>query len=106
MMIKEIKIGSRVYQINEKSDFKNPNLWGEILYREREIYIKPELCDDEKAITLMHEVLHGALFYIGSKLQKNEEIISGMANVMVMIIRENPELIKYITEHSDAVSNT
>ncbi|MFW9871922.1 MAG: hypothetical protein ACFFG0_02395 [Candidatus Thorarchaeota archaeon] len=68
--------------------------WGTIAHRERIIKISSDLCDQEKILVLLHEIVHAMLDINGR--QQNEGLCEAFSNLLFNIIRDNPILIKSI----------
>lgn len=56
------------------------------------IRVREGLAPDTERVTLMHEVLHAALFALGHR-KHSELIVDGLAYQLVQILRDNPGLI-------------
>lgn len=64
-----------------------------------EIRIRSDLAPQKAANTLLHETLHAA-FYIGDlgAEDKQERIVTVLANQLSQVWRDNPELIAFVNE--------
>lgn len=108
-MIETVKIGLIRYDVHEADRhnappdvFKSENVddWvlGEIFYGKAKIYIDDEQSEQTKPTTLMHEILHGILVQAGQyKANENEGLINALSFSLVQLIRDNPELVAYLT---------
>lgn len=110
-MIDAVKIGIITYEVAEanrttappdvfKSEKVDDWVLGEIFYGKAKIYIDDEQSEQTKPTTLMHEIMHGILVQTGQyKANENEGLINALSFSLVQLIRDNPELIAYLTEH-------
>jgi hypothetical protein len=53
---------------------------------------------DPKVIpfVLFHEVLHACITVCGGESHREEALVSGLAHVLLQVLRENPELVRYL----------
>lgn len=95
----KLKIGARNLEVNivEKID-KEGEEWGKTEYQERKIYIK-NVNYIENKITLLHEIIHISLKTLGYNKQK-EKIVSGLSGMLLQVMRDNKEIIDYLTEQN------
>jgi hypothetical protein len=75
---------------------------GLLYYRDNSIHIAKEQCQSQQASALLHEVLH-AVFYISGlssefRSQTEEKIVRALEPFLFQLLRDNPKLIKYLTE--------
>ena len=95
---KEIKIGWRVYDIEQgehRSGSCGGDLYGEINYEQNKIYIYREQDEENKRVTLLHEILHGIGFMIGNnEFRENEGLITALAENLYQVIKDNPTLFR------------
>ena len=102
----KIKIfGNAVYDIKEvdKKDLENSKVFGHINYDSHIIEISNSITDYEKAVTLIHEIIHGAFFATGRyetiPSDTIEEFCSFFSLLFVDLLNNNRELLIYINEH-------
>lgn len=92
----KVKIGWREYRIvqgEHRTADKGGDLYGEIKYEENEIYLYNRLSLDEKAVTLLHEIVHGVLYLSGRNKERNDEgLVTAISENLYQVIKENPEL--------------
>lgn len=94
-----IKVGIREYKITQDSKYINPDLWGEVDYLKRTIYLKPDQLEEEKPITLIHEILHTVFYAIGRhKLKADEGLIDALSVLFYQIVKDNPGFMDYLRE--------
>ena len=94
----KVKIGWREYAIEQgehRSGDKGGDLYGEIEYLKQTIYLYDKQSDDNKKVTMLHEIIRG-IFYISGheKWRENEELIDTIAENLYQIIKDNPDIFK------------
>ena len=100
---KRLKVGSLVYEIrvSPRAEFSADQL-GDIIYEQLLIRISADVHPKVKATVLLHEVLHAAsytrLFDQSTPDKSPEQIIESIEFSLFSILRENPEVVKYILE--------
>jgi hypothetical protein len=90
-----IKIGWRNYVINQgehKAGSDGGDLYGEIEYEKRQIYLYEKIDDDEKSVTLLHEIFHGIFFNMGNALRSDENFITALAENVYQVMKDNPNV--------------
>lgn len=109
-MIDRVKIGYLTYDVYEADHVREDGvshlpdvtddkwLCGEISYIKRCIYINGVLDEEVKKQTLLHEITHGILRNAGQHANsENEELVDGIAYGLIQVLRDNPQLIEYVT---------
>ena len=92
-MISKIKIGNKIYRVIEDDEIESLNILGNINYVKAEIKIYPKQDEQSIADILAHEAVHGMLDFMGEDdLSKSEGTVNRIANGVLMLIRDNPEL--------------
>jgi len=92
-----MKIGVIDYKITEVSGLKDGNidLNGHIIYNDMEIKLEKSLAPIPKAITLLHEILHGIIIQSGWK--HNELLIEMLSYNLYQVLKDNhKEIMGYI----------
>jgi len=91
----KIKIGWKDYTI-EKTDVSEKLLlngaicYGEIEYDDQIIRLNNSFSDEQKELTLIHEMLHGiSNMYT---LDMSEDVVTKLANALYITIKDNPNL--------------
>ena len=81
MIPKEINICGISYKVTYgKNEFEPTTQFGQIVYTKGEIMINPDMPEDLKMQTLIHEWLHGALVMLGRNTEaEDEQLINGLA---------------------------
>ena len=90
-----VKIGWRNYTITQsehRTGDGGGNLLGEITYEKRQIFLYDKLDEDEKSVTLLHEIAHGILFNMGSELRTDENFITAFTENLYQVIKDNPNM--------------
>jgi Zn-dependent peptidase ImmA (M78 family) len=93
----KVKIGWRSYTVTQgehKTGSNGGDLYGQIEYEKRQIFIYAKIDDDEKSVTLLHEIAHGILFNMGSELRTDENFITAFSENLYQVIKDNPSLFK------------
>lgn len=88
-----VKLGWRNYRIlqDEHRCSEEGDLSGEIDYANSVIYIYDKLSEDEKCVTLLHEIIHGIFYLSGRKKQMNDEpLIECLSENLYQVIKDNP----------------
>jgi uncharacterized protein YjaZ len=92
MLPSKVKISGIDYSITvaEHKDAGEENfLCGEISYHKTTIYINEEQNDQQRAATLIHEIVHGILYHMGSEMNDNEKFVEGFASGLHQVFRDN-----------------
>lgn len=94
----KVKIGWRNYTIEQgehKSGDFGGDLYGEIHYEQDKIWLYQGQSDENKIVTLLHEILHGIFYTSGNKeWRENEELITCVTENMYQVIKDNPGMFK------------
>lgn len=94
-----VKIGWRNYTIEQgehRSGDNGGDLYGEITYEKRHIFLYDKMDEDEKNVTLLHEITHGILFNMGSLLRTDELFITALTENLYQVMKDNPNMFKDI----------
>lgn len=94
-------IGSIAYQVEQREGLRGENqekLNGWIQYNNTLILLEQEMDDQVKAVTLLHEILHGVFESCGRATddQEQESEIDALAHGLFGVIRQNPDLMEWI----------
>jgi len=93
---KQIKIGWRNYIVKSCEDKRDEGgnlLNGEIDYTNHIISVDKNLSEDEKIVTLIHEMTHGIFHNQGNlKWRDNENLICAISEGLFQIIKDNPKV--------------
>jgi hypothetical protein len=109
MMPKQIKVGSQIFKVVTRDPANDGMLQEAVGYSlddQNLIVISNKLGESKKRQTLMHEILHCLkfAFYAGHyPLTKDLDtwehfFIHLYEEPLVMVLRDNPALVKYLTE--------
>lgn len=109
-MPKSVKIGSQVWEISEqKRKHAMDNHYGVTNGKDNSIVIDAELSPSMARVTLFHELLHAIRITFGGSLTPNKWTdfyeaehfwIGTYEEPVVAMLRDNPELVKYLTDES------
>lgn len=107
----EVRIGSQVWFVTEqkRKHQADPNHFGFTTMKDNTIVIDAELTASMKRTTLFHELLHAVRITFGGSFQpgKNtafdewEHFFIGLyEEPVIMLLRDNPVLLAYLTDES------
>ena len=114
-----VKVGYKDIKIKYvRPDFKKWELtdcFGEYDYRQNVISIQHDLCGQERANTIIHEIMHAAVSVSGLNQEKaalekdehEEAVVNQLTNVMMGVFRDNDWIVEMLkndlnkTEHDD-----
>lgn len=87
----------KIEQTNEPITINNEICLGDVCYDTATIRLNSKYQNRELQ-TLMHEVVHALIYERGlsDELRSNETLVNEMANGIINLIRNNPDLIEYI----------
>lgn len=101
-MVAAIKIGPITYRVleAERLDAERSGVCvGEIQYSTATIYVVPNLDPQFAPVNLLHEAIHGVLAHAGvDPATHDERVVEALAYGLVQVLRDNPELVKAITQ--------
>ena len=102
-----VKVGGREYNIHSDPDTSaltsDDGSRGVTFHERQRIHIDSTLGADVFRETLIHECIHAAwdvvgLTKAGDVAQHEEQIIKALSPTITALIRENPQLVRFITE--------
>ena len=114
MFPKSLRIYGHDYKIQKQ---KYPKLYGpngDVTHvlgfysaNEQLIAVRSDLSKrpSQEANVLLHELLHGIAYYTNAfngMPEKEEHIVDTYANGLILLFKDNPELVDYIKESCDA----
>ena len=112
-----VKVGYKDIKIKYvRPDYKKwemTDCFGEYDYRQNVIHIQHDLCGQERANTIIHEIMHAAVQVSGLNQEKaalekdehEEAVVNQLTNVMMGVFRDNPWIVEMLkndlnkTEH-------
>lgn len=110
-MIDSVKIGPEMYDVEfrqtREDGMLNDNSYGYTLEQGNLIVVAADISESKQKVTLMHEILHAArmIFEGPVKPKKKSEyeewehhFISIYENAFLMIMQDNPDLVKWLTK--------
>jgi hypothetical protein len=93
MIPSKVKISGIEYEIaiteNRKANDAGDILLGEIVYHDATIYINEEQNEQLREATLLHEIVHGILYHMGSEMNDNEKFIEGFSSGLHQVFSDN-----------------
>ena len=91
-MVDKIKIGDQNYsvRIDRGLVYDTDNI-GQIDYRKAKIRVAPELSEQLTHNVLVHEAIHGMMYFMGF-VDHEEDTVIRIANGLCMLIKDNPKL--------------
>lgn len=91
-----IKINWRTYTIiqgEHRSGDEGGDLLGEIDYEQNTIYLYREQNEENKRITLLHEIFHGIMYFMGrGDIRDDEPFITALTEQFYQVMKDNPAL--------------
>ena len=89
----KIKIGWRTYSIEQgerRFGSNGGDLYGEIQYEKGEIYLYEGQSEENKWVTLLHEIIHGIFFMTGqSEYRGNEDLTTLLSENLYQVLKDN-----------------
>jgi|TARA_B100001063_G_C16568448_1_gene454575 hypothetical protein len=113
----KVKVGYKDIKIKYvRPDYKKwemTDCFGEYDYRQNVIHIQHDLCGQERANTIIHEIMHAAVQVSGLNQEKaalekdehEEAVVNQLTNVMMGVFRDNDWIVEMLkndlnkTEH-------
>jgi len=92
MLPKKVKISGIDYHVEiaeQRNTHEGNVLQGEIVYGDATIYINEQQNEQMKEATLLHEIVHGILYHMGSELNDNEKFVEGFSSGLHQVFRDN-----------------
>jgi hypothetical protein len=107
---KDIKIK---YVRPEYKKWQMTDCFGEYDYRQNTITVQHDLCGQERANTIIHEIMHAAVQVAGLNQEKaplekdehEEAVVNQLTNVMMGVFRDNPWLVEMLKNDLDKKEN-
>lgn len=95
---------ARMADIRNESDVAHRV--GQVSFQKLEIDIDPKLAHDRQVSTILHEVLHACWQFANldnftDEKVDSEQIISGLERGVLCVLRDNPDLVAYLTDCRD-----
>ena len=97
-MFPEIKVGSKLFKIRRDEMLTtDTGCIGEIRYNRCEIILAHGLDEQTETETIAHEAVHAMLAFMGEdKINNDENSVNRIANGLMMLVADNPELFRSI----------
>ena len=100
-MIKQIMVGSKCYDIHEDKIvlLDGEQVGARFDGQTSTIVVAETLGVGTKPHALMHEIVHTILFDEGyTKENDNEKLVNDLAQQFILLVRQNPHLVKYLQQ--------
>lgn len=114
-MPKTVKIGAAVYTFDNSEENWHSRVinghvtidtWGETDHKLNQVHIRAGQSLSQEQHTVIHEVLHLIWFYSLSDSvmgqvpheDKEEYMVGALEPFMLMVLRDNPDLLEYLTQ--------
>lgn len=98
----KVKIGGHIFSIKYFETTDPSREFGSYQASANRIELQKGLSAHQERATLLHEILHGICYGSGlsGKLGKalEEDVVIAFESNLYQVIRDNPKLIKYLTE--------
>lgn len=98
MIPETVKIGWRTYTViqdEHRSGENGGDLLGEIAYEAGKIYLWDKQDEESKRITLLHEIFHGIMYFMGrGDLRRDEHFITALTENFYQVMKDNPALFE------------
>lgn len=98
--------GSRMSDI--RNDCGEGNRVGQIHFQKLEIDIDPKLAHDRQVSGVLHETLHACWHFANlidvdddKRTLTEEQVICGLERAILCVLRDNPDLVAYLTDSRD-----
>lgn len=95
-----------LYQVNklipvESRDADKREIQGQYHAKEQEIDYDQSLRPDEKANTILHEVLHALVYTMSIKFKdhdQEESVVNSMSNGIITVLKDNPDFLGWLKD--------
>lgn len=96
--MKSVRIGYRTYQVQLVKRVDKDDSYGSCSTHSGIIKIREKQNSEEKANTIIHEVLHGIWHdkVIGLSDSTEEKIVTALSNGLISLMRDNPKFMAEI----------
>lgn len=82
----KVKLASLTYKVLFDENLEKDGDWGRHKGRKQELLVNPTMSDEQRAITIIHEVLHSARMIWGVHLTEND--VDRLANCLANFLAE------------------
>ena len=94
--VEQVKVGALTYVVKFGACSDTEDWNGVCRYNALQIRINDSMSDRRQGSTLVHEVLHAICDERAVKL--TEEQVETLANGMTQVLRDNPDLVEFVTK--------
>ena len=95
-----VKVGPHVYTVLRKPKSAMPKDLGSCDSTTLQIWVRQRLKRTKAAEILIHECLHASLHSVSNGGSQNDEesFVEALSPVLLLVLKENPELVEYLTK--------
>ena len=94
----QIKVGCHVYVVQRKTKQQMPDCIGECDFDNLQISVRKSLRLSKAQETLLHEALHACTDpSLKEGKSREEDFVNTVSPVLLQVLKDNPELVKYLT---------
>lgn len=99
-MMKSVRVGPFDVRIEHLTGMDHDNRLGDYSTTDLLIRLREKYCSEQqRAETLLHEIIHAVWDVYGIKAKEGEERAVGLLSIALSaVIRDNPELIAWLTK--------
>jgi hypothetical protein len=97
---KTVKVGPHYYSVVRSAPGIPANLSGECSFDKLRIFVRERLRRSKVQEILLHEILHACTYPNLNSEEKmtDEAFVNGVSPLLLQVLRENPHLVKFLTE--------
>lgn len=90
-----VVVGPYTYKVGIGQTYSQ---WGMVNHTEQKVLVDEAVTVERQRVTLMHELLHCCTELMHITDESSEEAtVSALAPALVQVLRENPDLVAYLT---------
>jgi hypothetical protein len=99
-----VQVGPYTYRVTTEKKEPTEELFGECDVHNQVVYLYPGQARDSMADSLLHEILHACWACTGMHDGKynEEQVVRGLTTWLLLVLRDNPELVEYLTYEQPA----
>ncbi len=94
-----IYIGGVWYRVLLEDELENDDgieLLGQHDYGRLALHLSRATAPELLPFVLLHEVLHACVTVCGADSHQEEHLVAGLSHVLLQVLRENPNLVRYL----------
>jgi hypothetical protein len=96
---KVVRVGGLRYRVvveEEMVSEEGVEILGQHDYGRLQLRLSLAADPEVRPFVLFHEVLHACIAVSGGDSHQEEALVSGLAHVLLQVLRENPDLVRYL----------